>query len=163
MSWNRYNLGQAKIFYDETHPLLSSIVLPPHVEEVKSCLTDFSCVLNGRNRSFPEISKEVVEDLDRGLSLEPISKAAEKIQHEVLGKVGGGYDENVWQGIFEKCFFDRLTDSLSTSREDSRRVSRNKYYYDQVIRSSDQMWTLFEPDQTATTTRLRPVKSSKPD
>ncbi|KAF5722921.1 hypothetical protein FMUND_2278 [Fusarium mundagurra] len=150
MSWNRYDLGQANIFYDETHPLLSSFVLPPHVEEVKRCLTDFSCVLNGRNDSFHEISKEVVEDLDRGFSREPIGKAAEKIQQEVLGKVGGGYDEKVWQGIYEKRFFDQLTDSLSTSKEDSRR-------------SSNQIWTLFEPDQKATTTRLRPVKSPKPD
>ncbi|PNP78790.1 hypothetical protein FNYG_07932 [Fusarium nygamai] len=163
MSWNRYDLGQANIFYDETHPLLSSFVLPPHVEEVKRCLTDFSCVINGRNDSFHEISKEVVEDLDRGLSLEPIGKAAEKIQQEVLGKIGGGYDEKVWQGIYEKRFFDQLIDSLSTSKEDLRRVSRNKYYYDQVIRSGDQVWTLFEPDQKATTTRLRPVKSPKPD
>ncbi|KAF5560765.1 hypothetical protein FPHYL_6477 [Fusarium phyllophilum] len=161
MSWNRYDLGQANIFYDETHPLLSSFVLPPHVEEVKRCLTDFSCVLNGRGDSFHEISKEVVKDLDHGFNLEPIGKAAEKIQHEVLGKVGGGYDEKVWQGIFEKRFFDQLADSLYLT--ELPRVSRNKYYYDQVIRSSDQIWTLFEPDQEATTTRLRPVKSPKPD
>jgi hypothetical protein len=37
------------------------------------------------------------------------------------------------------------------------------YVFNMVNRSSDQIWTLFEPDQTATTTRLRPVKSPKPD
>ncbi|KAF5639449.1 uncharacterized protein FTJAE_4787 [Fusarium tjaetaba] len=134
MSWSRYDLGQANIFYDETHPLLTSFVPPPPLEEVKRCLTDFSCVLNGRNDSFHEISKEVEKDLNHGFNREPVGKAAEKIQHEVLSRVGGGYDEKVWHGIFEKCFFDQLTDSLSTSREDSRQVSRNKYYYDRVIR-----------------------------
>ncbi|KAF4438564.1 hypothetical protein FACUT_4839 [Fusarium acutatum] len=163
MSWNRYDLGQANIFYDETHPLLSSFVLPPHVEEVKRCLTDFSCVLNGRSDSFHEISKAVAGDSEHGRNLDPTLKAAKAIQHEVVSKVGGGYEEKVWQGIFEKRFFDQLTDSLSTTKEDLRRVSRSKYYYDQVIRSGDQIWTLFEPDQKATTTRLRPVKSPKPD
>ncbi|KAF5638090.1 hypothetical protein F52700_4794 [Fusarium sp. NRRL 52700] len=163
MSWDRYSLGQANIFYDETHPLLSSFVLPPHVEQVQRCLTDLSCLFNGRNDSFHEVLNDVAEDLEHGLNPDPTRKVAETIQHEVLSKVGGGYDEDVWREIFEKRFFDQLTDSLSTSKDDSRRVSRNKYYYDQVIRSGNQMWTLFESDQKATTTRLRPVKSPKPD
>ncbi|KLO95091.1 uncharacterized protein Y057_6682 [Fusarium fujikuroi] len=163
MSWNRYDLGQANIFYDETHPLLSSFMLPPHVEEVKRCLTDFSCLINEKKESFSKISKDMAEYLEQGPNSDRTCKAAEMIQHEVVSKVGGGYEENVWRGIFEKHFFDPLTDSLSTSKEDSRRVSRNNYYYDQVIRSSDQIWTLFEPDKKATTTRLRPVKSPKPD
>ncbi|KAF5654829.1 hypothetical protein F25303_1173 [Fusarium sp. NRRL 25303] len=142
MSWNRYGLGQANIFYDETHPLLSSFVLPPHVEEVKRCLTDFSCLVNEKKDSFSKISKYMAEYVEQGPNSDPTCKAAEMIQSEVLSKVGGGYDETVWREIFEKRFFDQLTDSLSASKEDSRRVSRNKYYYDQVI---------------------RPVKSPKPD
>ncbi|KAF5251709.1 hypothetical protein FANTH_3319 [Fusarium anthophilum] len=105
----------------------------------------------------------MAEDLEHGLSPDPTREVAERIQHEVLSKVGGGYDENTWRGVLEKRFFDQLTETLSSSNDDSRRVSRNKYYYDQVIRSGDQIWTLFEPDQKATTTRLRPVKSPKPD
>ncbi|KAF4953595.1 hypothetical protein FGADI_5931 [Fusarium gaditjirri] len=52
---------------------------------------------------------------------DPIRKAAERIQHEVVSKVGGGYEEKIWHGIFEKRFFDQLTDSLSMSKDDSRR------------------------------------------
>lgn len=121
MSWNRYVLGQANIFYDETHPLLSSFVLPPHVEEVKRCLTDFSCLVNEKKDSFSEISKDMADYVEQGPNPDPTRKAAEMIQHEVVSKVGRGYDETVWREIFEKRFFDQLTDSLSASKEDSRR------------------------------------------
>ncbi|KAF5583056.1 ankyrin 3 [Fusarium subglutinans] len=109
------------------------------------------------------LSLYVAEDLEHCLNPDPTRKAAERIHHEVLPKVGGGYDENIWRRVFEKSFFDELNDTLSTYKVDSRRVSRNKYYYDQVIRSGDQIWTLFEADQKATTTRLRPVKSPEPE
>ncbi|EXL96037.1 hypothetical protein NOF04DRAFT_9932 [Fusarium oxysporum II5] len=163
MPWSRYDLGQTNIFYDEAKPPLPSFVLPPHVEDVRRCLTDFSCLFNEKDESFHTISKDIGEGMDQGLNPDPIRKAAERIQHEVLSKVGGGYAENVWQDIFRKRFFDQLTDSLSLSKEDSRRVSRSIYYYDQVARSSDENWTLFESGKEATTSRLRPVKCPKPD
>ncbi|KAK2924781.1 hypothetical protein FoTM2_015059 [Fusarium oxysporum f. sp. vasinfectum] len=163
MTWSRYDLGQTNIFYDEAKPPLPSFVLPPHVEDVRRCLTDFSCLFNEKNESFHTISKDIEEGMEQGLNPDPIRKAAERIQHEVLSKVGGGYVENVWQEIFRKRFFDQLTDSLSLSKEDSRRVSRSIYYYDQVARSSDENWTLFESGKEATTSRLRPVKCPKPD
>ncbi|KAM5386119.1 hypothetical protein ACJA88_002269 [Fusarium oxysporum] len=140
-----------------------SFVLPPHVEDVRRCLTDFSCLSNEKDESFHTISKDIEEGMERDLNPDPIRKAAERIQHEVLSKVGGGYAENVWQDIFGKRLFDQLTDSPSLSRDDSRRVSRSMYYYDQVIRSSDEIWTIFEPGKEATTSRLRPVKCPKPD
>jgi hypothetical protein len=120
-SWNRYDLGQTNIFYDEAKPPLWSFVLPPHVEDVKRCLMDFSCLANGKNDSFHAISKDIAERMEQGLNPDPVHKAAERIQHEVVSKVGGGYDEKVWQDIFKKHFFDQLTDSLSISKEDSRR------------------------------------------
>ncbi|WJG37142.1 uncharacterized protein FOBCDRAFT_208450 [Fusarium oxysporum Fo47] len=140
-----------------------SFVLPPHVEDVRRCLTDFSCLSNEKDESFHIISKDIEEGMERDLNPDPIRKAAERIQHEVLSRVGGGYAENVWQDIFGKRLFDQLTDSPSLSRDDSRRVSRSMYYYDQVIRSSDEIWTIFEPGKEATTSRLRPVKCPKPD
>ncbi|PCD24985.1 hypothetical protein AU210_014098 [Fusarium oxysporum f. sp. radicis-cucumerinum] len=79
--------------------------------------------------------------MEQGLNPDPIRKAAERIQHEVLSKGGGGYVENVWQEIFRKRFFDQLTDSLSLSKEDSRRVSRSIYYYDQVASQIDKAVT----------------------
>ncbi|KAH7217143.1 hypothetical protein BKA60DRAFT_61723 [Fusarium oxysporum] len=163
MPWSRYDLGQTNIFYDEAKPPLPSFVLPPHVEDVRRCLTDFSCLFNEKDESFHTISKDIEEGMEQGLNPDSIRKAAERIQHEVLSKVGGGYVENVWQEIFRKRFFDQLTDSLSLSKEDSRRVSRSIYYYDQVARSSDENWTLFESGKEATTSRLRPVKCPKPD
>jgi hypothetical protein len=112
---------------------------------------DFSCVLNGRNDCFHEISKEVVEDLNHGLNLEPVSKAAEKVQQEVLSKVGEGYDERSGRrfsksassiGLPSLCLrlkrmqdgksFVTICTSLQLTQLPS--VSRNKYYYDRVIR-----------------------------
>ncbi|KAI1048913.1 hypothetical protein LB506_005172 [Fusarium annulatum] len=137
---DRYDLGQTNIFYDETHPLLSSFVLPTHVEVVNGCFTDFSCLVNEKNDSVSITSRDMAKDLEQGLNPDPTYKAAEMIKREVLSKVRC-YDENVYRGIFEKRFFDQLTDSLSTNMEDSRRqvtelptVTRNEYYYDQVIR-----------------------------
>ncbi|KAF5675096.1 hypothetical protein FCIRC_7569 [Fusarium circinatum] len=101
----------------------------------------------------------MAEDLEHGPNPDPTREVAERIQHEVLSKAGGGYDENAWRGVFEKRFFDQLTGTLSPSNDDSRR----EVICFNVIRSGDQIWTLFEPDQKATTTRLRPVKSPKPD
>ncbi|KAF5973632.1 hypothetical protein FBULB1_8205 [Fusarium bulbicola] len=112
----------------------------------------------------------MAEDLEHGLNPDPTREVAERIQHEVLSKVGGGYDENTWRGVFEKRFLDQLTETLSSSNDDSRRSygmcdskSYPAYVLNKVNRSGDQIWTLFEPDQKATTTRLRPVKSPKPD
>ncbi|ENH64826.1 hypothetical protein FOC1_g10005593 [Fusarium oxysporum f. sp. cubense race 1] len=121
MPWSRYDLGQTNIFYDEAKPPLPSFMLPPHVEDVRRCLTDFSCLFNEKDESFHTISKDIEEGMEQGLNPDPIRIAAERIQHEVLSKVGGGYMENVWQEIFRKRFFDQLTDSLSLSKEDSRR------------------------------------------
>ncbi|KAJ4123579.1 hypothetical protein NW765_006603 [Fusarium oxysporum] len=98
-----------------------SFVLPPHVEDVRRCLTDFSCLSNEKDESFHIISKDIEEGMERDLNPDPIRKAAERIQHEVLSRVGGGYAENVWQDIFGKRLFDQLTDSPSLSRDDSRR------------------------------------------
>ncbi|KAF5529138.1 ankyrin 3 [Fusarium mexicanum] len=96
---------------------------------------DLGAARSVRNASFHEISNDVAEDLEHCLNPDPTRKAAERIHHEVLSKVGGGYDENIWRRVFEKSFFDELNDTLSTYKDDSRRVSRNKYYYDQVIRT----------------------------
>ncbi|KAF4340302.1 hypothetical protein FBEOM_5813 [Fusarium beomiforme] len=163
MSWNRYELGQANIFYDEEIRLFPTEVLPPHVDRVRRSVLDFSCLVNGENDSFHTSFPGSMERLVHSLSPDPVLKTAEKIQNEVVSKVDGGYKEEMWQDIFKKHFFDRLADSIAVCKEDSRRVSRSKYYYDQVTRSTDELWNLFEPDLERTSSSLKPVKCPKPD
>lgn len=98
------------IFNDEAKPPLPTFVLPPHVEDVRRCLTDFSCLFNGKDESFHTTSKDIEEGMEQGLNPDPIRKAAERIQHEVLRK-GVGV---MWRTCGRKSSESAFSTSLPT-------------------------------------------------
>ncbi|KAI6753916.1 hypothetical protein HG530_013092 [Fusarium avenaceum] len=109
MSWDRYELGQKNIFYDETRRLFPDKVLPSHVERVRQLTLDFSCALRGSSYT----SHHSLQDLLDGHDAEPALKAAQKAQREAVNIIDGGFMEEKWASFFEKHFFAALSDSLS--------------------------------------------------
>lgn len=123
MSWDRYELGQNNIFYDEKLYLPTATVLPSHVERVRQFTLDFSCALGGATDSS-HLSDRGLQALINGLNPEPALKSAQKAQREAVNIVNGGFNERKWERFFEIHYFAALSDSLSVSKEDSRRYTQ---------------------------------------
>ncbi|KAF4959457.1 hypothetical protein FGADI_1678 [Fusarium gaditjirri] len=123
MTWDRYELGQKNIFYDEKKPLIPVNVFPPHVERVRRLITDFSCVVNGEalvNKN-ELIADDTLKLFLYGPVPDPALVAAQKTLIKAHSLVNGGYKEERWQAFYETNFFERLAGSLSSSKDDTRR------------------------------------------
>lgn len=123
MSWDRYELGQNNIFYDEKLYPLTATVLPSHVERVRQFTLDFSCALGGATDSS-HLSERSLQALISGPNPEPALTTARKAQREAVNIVNGGYNEHKWEKFFEVHYFAALSDSVSVSKEDSRRYTQ---------------------------------------
>jgi hypothetical protein len=123
MSWDRYELGRKNIFYDDKIHLFPAAVLPSHVERVRQLTLDFSCALGGAKNSSP-LSDHSLQALIDGLDPEPALEAAQKAHQEAVNIVNGGFKEVKWARFFDIHFFAPLSDSLSVSKEDSRRYAQ---------------------------------------
>ncbi|KAG7404783.1 hypothetical protein Forpe1208_v014701 [Fusarium oxysporum f. sp. rapae] len=165
MTWDRYKLGQKNIFYDEKRPLIPVNVFPPHVERVRRLITDLSCVVKGEGlvNNNELISDDKLKPLLYGPDPDPALVAAQKTLSKAHSLVNGGYKEPKWQAFYEADFFERLTGSLSSSKDDTRRVSYNKYYYDAVTRETDVLWDLFKKDKKAGIGPFESLSCPKPD
>ncbi|KAF5649625.1 hypothetical protein F52700_521 [Fusarium sp. NRRL 52700] len=148
MTWDRYELGQRNIFYDEKKPLIPVNVFPPHVERVRRLITDFSCVVNGEGLINKNglISNDKLKPLLYGPDPDPALVAAQKTLIRAHSLVNGGYKEDEWQGFYVKHFFDRLDDFLSLSKDDTRR-----------------RWDLFKKDEETNIASFKVLSSPKPD
>ncbi|KAI8716121.1 hypothetical protein NCS52_00905000 [Fusarium sp. LHS14.1] len=163
MSWDRYELGQKNIFYNEDIPPFS-IVLPPHVARVRRSMLDFSCPLLGHKDLFEPISSDgQFKRPSDGSELDPTLKAANNAMSKAKSIVNGGYLEKKWESLFETYFFEPLSESLSVSEDDPRRVSRCKYYYDGVKRETNELWDLFKGNSTPGLGAFESLKCPKPD
>ncbi|TVY68324.1 hypothetical protein Focb16_v002981 [Fusarium oxysporum f. sp. cubense] len=165
MTWDRYELGQKNIFYDEKRPLIPVNVFPPHVERVRRLITDLSCVVNGEGLVNKNglISDDKLKPLLYGPDPDPSLVAAQKTLSKAHSLVNGGYKEPKWQTFFDADFFQRLDGSLSSSKDDTRRVSYNKYYYDAITRETDVLWDLFQKDKEAGIGPFESLSCPKPD
>lgn len=121
MSWDRYELGQKNIFYDEEIHFIGK-VLPPHVVRVRRCMLDFSCPIRGHKELFDAVSSDgQIKRPSDGSDIDPALKAASNAFNKATSIVNGGYLEKKWENFFETHFFEPLSDSLSVSKDDSRR------------------------------------------
>src|SRR6478735_1343191 len=122
MTWDRYELGQKNIFYDEKRPLIPVNVFPPHVERVRRLITDLSCVVNGEGLVNKNglISDDKLKALLYGPDPDPSLVEAQKTLSKAHSLVNGGYKEPKWQTFFDADFFQRLDGSLSSSKDDTR-------------------------------------------
>ncbi|KAF4970775.1 hypothetical protein FZEAL_9973 [Fusarium zealandicum] len=83
MSWDRYELGQKNIFYDESPVVFPAMVLPPHVDRVRRSILDFSCVLRGQHNPFrSSLEGHNVRSLVDKSDPDPTFKAAQKTLFE---------------------------------------------------------------------------------
>lgn len=121
MSWDRYELGQKNIFYDEEIQLFGT-VLPTHVGRVRRCILDFSCPVRGHKDLFDAVSSDgQIKRPSDGSDIDPALKAASNALNKATSIVNGGYLEKKWENFFETHFFEPLSDSTSVSKDDSRR------------------------------------------
>ncbi|RBA15619.1 hypothetical protein FPRO05_12226 [Fusarium proliferatum] len=165
MTWDRYELGQRNIFYDEKKPLIPVNVFPPHVERVRRLITDLSCVVNGEGliNKNELISDDKLKPLLYGPNPDPALVAAQKILSKAHSLVNGGYKEDEWQAFYAIDFFATLAGSLSLYKDDTRRVSYNKYYHDAFKRETNGLWDLFKKDEEVGIGSHKSLSSPKPD
>ncbi|KAG9495565.1 hypothetical protein J7337_013815 [Fusarium musae] len=152
MTWDRYELGRRNIFYDEKKPLIPVNVFPPHVERVRRLITDLSCVVNGEDliNKNELISDDKLNPLLYGPDPDPALAEAQKTLIKAHSLVNGGYKEDEWQAFYAKHFFERLADSLSLSKDDTRRETNRR-------------WDLFKKDEEAGIAPFKILSSPKPD
>ncbi|KAL2678503.1 hypothetical protein Neosp_009250 [[Neocosmospora] mangrovei] len=150
MSWDRYELGQKNIFYDEEIPLFST-VLPPHVGRVRRSMLDFSCAIQGHKDLFDAISSGGhFKRPSDGSGMDPALKAANNAMNKATSIVNGGYLEKKWESFFETHFFEPLSESLSVSKDDPRR-------------ETNELWDLFKGNSTPELGAFESLKCPKPD
>ncbi|CAF3541645.1 unnamed protein product [Fusarium graminearum] len=117
--WDRYDLEQRGFYYnDDSRPPVKP--LPRHVEALRQAMLDFTCE----------------KDYD--------SELIEKISESALDLFDEECLEVAWKDFFRDNFFQPLLNDVSVSKEDSRRTSRAKYYYDTVISESEYTWVTFD-------------------
>lgn len=167
MTWDRWELGENAIFYDEnirpSHP--PAALYPPQVEALRRSMLDFSCLI--LNHTVGPRGVRVVHPIGgRGLfqKTDPALTAARKTVHEASRIHYGGYSEDTWAGFFKDSFFKPLADRLRPE-EDSRRVSRCDYYYDAFTAGANKSWGLFgsSVDDNSDLSSFERSKCPKPD
>ncbi|KAM0281283.1 hypothetical protein ACHAO9_010811 [Fusarium lateritium] len=125
MSWDRYGLGKHNIFYDEELLPSHAEVLPVHVDRVRRSLLDFSCMLNGKHGlGHSTLDDRNVERAAIERNADPALKAALRIHAEASALNEGGHSEDTWESMFERHFFEALSDSVSLCMKDSRRCPK---------------------------------------
>ncbi|KAF4952733.1 hypothetical protein FGADI_6485 [Fusarium gaditjirri] len=146
MSWARDELDKKGFFFDGSirRTAIPWAPFPAHVEALRQSMLDFTC------QDF-----DVTSDQDAAT------------QHVAKRYSKGGYSESDWEDFFRKKFFDPLVQTASGSPGDSRRVSRNNYYYDHVVFDTDALWETFngkgEDVDCLTARPFETVKCPKPD
>lgn len=117
MTWDRSELGQNHIFYDETIGPPPDHPFPPHVETLRRSMLDFNCALLNAHLG--------PNGLEEGARLFPSTDPALSSAHKALDKANrlhnGGHSEKSWEDFFHNHFFKPLYDNVALSEGNSRR------------------------------------------
>ncbi|KAH8679374.1 hypothetical protein BGZ61DRAFT_359296 [Ilyonectria robusta] len=169
MTWDRWELGQNAIFYDEnirpSHP--PAALYPPQVEALRRSMLDFSCLILNHTVGPRGVQVHPTGGEGESQKTDPALTAARKTLHEVSRIHHGGYSEDTWAGFFKDSFFKPLAGRLRPE-EDSRRhvrVSRCDYYYDAFTAGANKSWGLFGSslDDNSDLSSFERSKCPKPD
>lgn len=125
MEWKR-KLAAKGIFYDERiRPAAIPYALyPPHVEDLRLSMLDFSCPIIGCHHHDDRASGSFQRDIP-GTSqyheTDLFTVEARRIQMKASDIKSGGYREIAWQHLFRDLFFEPLVETTSVKRNVSRR------------------------------------------
>lgn len=126
MTWDRWELGQNAIFYDEnirpSHP--PAALYPPQVEALRRSMLDFSCLILNHTVGPRGVQVHPTGGEGESQKTDPALTAARKTLHEVSRIHHGGYSEDTWASFFKDSFFKPLAGRLRPE-EDSRRHVRS--------------------------------------
>ena len=121
MTWDRWQLSNKAIFYDEDITSTPPAPYPSHVEALRRSMLDFSCAIpnykDGPDGFHPDLTIFQRENQDP----DPALTAGKKALNEATSLHQGGYSEKRWEKFFQTHFFEPLAHSISVSRGDSRR------------------------------------------
>lgn len=126
MTWDRWELGQKAIFYDENiRPSHAPAALyPPQVEALRRSMLDFSCLIINHTVGPRGVQADPITGQGGYQKTDPALTAAYKTLYEALRIYHGGYSEDTWAGFFKDSFFKPLA-GRSRPEGDSRRHVRS--------------------------------------
>ncbi|RYP90119.1 hypothetical protein DL770_003741 [Monosporascus sp. CRB-9-2] len=152
--FNRATLEENSIFFFEKKDKYG--LLPAHVNSLRDALLDFECTLPARLSFYDEhehefeddetirsvMDKLFVSDSERA-SIGRSIKTHRDMKYDAQRLDNGCDREAEWVKFYEKNFLDKLCDEFVITDEDSRRVARTKFYYDNFDVAKERRWTLF--------------------
>ncbi|RYP41662.1 hypothetical protein DL767_000867 [Monosporascus sp. MG133] len=150
--FNRVTLEENRIFFFETIGEYGQ--MPAHVNSLRDALLDFECTLPTRLSFYDEdefedtamlhsvMNKLFVSESERA-SIEKSVKTYRDMKREAQRLDNGCDREAEWVKFYEKNFLDKLFDEFVITDEDSRRVARTKFYYDDFDVAKERRWGLF--------------------
>ncbi|RYP52229.1 hypothetical protein DL768_002548 [Monosporascus sp. mg162] len=149
---NRAKLKENGIFFFENKDEYGQ--MPAHVNSLRDALLDFGCILPARlsfhnEHAFEdrEMLRSVMNKIDpseseRAFIVDSI-KTYQDMKHDAQ-ILDSGYDrEPEWVKFYERNFLDKLCNEFVITDQDSRRVSRTKFYYDNFDVAKERRWSLF--------------------
>ncbi|RYP58719.1 hypothetical protein DL769_008828 [Monosporascus sp. CRB-8-3] len=150
---DRATLEKNSIFFYEKRGEYGQV--PAHVNSLRDALLDFGCTLSERLSLYDDDQFEAHEMLhsvmdrlfvsnsERDSIVHSIQKYR-KMKHDAQ-KLDDGCDrEAEWVKFYEKNFLDKLCDEFEITDQDSRRVARAKFYYDDFdVSAKERPWGLF--------------------
>ncbi|RYP74360.1 hypothetical protein DL771_003027 [Monosporascus sp. 5C6A] len=149
---NRETLEESSIFFFEEKGKYGHV--PAHVSSLRDALLDFECTLSARLSFYDEHEFEDQEMLRSVLPKLPVSESEHpSIVHSIEAyrrmrqdaqRLDSGCDrEAEWVKFYEKNFLDKLCEEFVITDQDSRRVARTKFYYDDFDVAKERPWSLF--------------------
>ncbi|KAK2616639.1 hypothetical protein QQS21_000462 [Conoideocrella luteorostrata] len=145
MSWSRLALAKKGLFYDEKVQSRDTAAAPypPHVEALRASMLDFSCAVPGCKDDCGGPGNFRLKPRDNESRSLHIDIAAKRALNEAGHLHQGEFAEIEWANFFQNQFLKPLGHDTSVSEANSRRVSRNNYYYDSFTAGGDALWTEF--------------------
>ncbi len=121
MKWDRWELGEKAIFYDEIIDKTTVSPCPAHVETLRSSMLDFSCAILDYKEGPDGFEPDPTAPPRRSQEPDPALIAARKAFNKATSMRQQGFSEKSWEQFFQSHFFEPLASSVSVSAEDSRR------------------------------------------
>ncbi|RYP04145.1 hypothetical protein DL764_004644 [Monosporascus ibericus] len=150
---NRRALEENSIFFFEKNDEYGQV--PAHVSSLRDALLDFECTLPARLSFYDEdefeddeMLRSIMDKLfgsdseERASTMHSI-KMYREMKHDAQILDNGCDREAEWVKFYEKNFLDKLCEEFVITDQDSRRVARTKFYYDNFDVAKERQWSLF--------------------
>ncbi|KAI9147079.1 hypothetical protein HJFPF1_13110 [Paramyrothecium foliicola] len=144
---------------------------PSHVAALRIALLDFDCTISDRLSIDKDDDLDGIENIYKDLRISEFERtlinetlAEDKGIQDYAGRLSRGKDrEREWECFYRDKFFNPLASEMKIDDKDTRRTSRNKYYYDYFEHAQSRHWTLFAGAQSFRKADRQGLSEPRPD